>query len=74
MPLEGFSYKVDTHNRVSVIRSLCVGKYLFMIETYKSVYLKEEQTVEVLEFDDVRKKLIALGAWGEIKRKLTDGH
>lgn len=71
MPLEGFSFKIDTHNRVSVIRSLCVGKYLFMIETYESVYLKETQSIEVLEYPEVRDRLVALGAWKDIQKHVT---
>lgn len=62
MPVEGFSFKLDTHHRIFVVRSSCEGKYIMILECDDGTYSDIGQG-EYLNKDQIRTHLEALNAW-----------
>lgn len=62
MPVEGFSFKLDTHHRIFVVRSSCEGKYIMILECDDGTYSDIGQG-EYLNKDQIREHLEALKAW-----------
>ena len=69
MPLEGYSYKIDEKNRIIIMRSIVVDKYIYIHEDTRSVYAGWIHEAEICTAGEIRFMLEGLGIWDKIERK-----
>ena len=63
--VEAFSYQIDTHNRISVVKCFCHEnhRYLFITENSEDNSRKVSPAVDVIDYIELRERMVALGLW-----------